>query len=116
MSMKEGFCIIIGKCIDMTQDEITTRSGESLRKVTALIKPSAEAVPIECEVWGETALRFAADEPILQVLVVKGSLVGREWQSNDGETRRRTSIRIREWENLNEEDSVTSEAKEQVPF
>ena len=98
MSMKEGFALIVGKCVDMAQEDITTKRGDSLVKLSVAIKPSAEASPIECELWGEQALQFQRDELILETLIIKASLVGREWKTQDGEVRRRVSIRIREWE------------------
>ena len=116
MSMKEGFALIIGKCVDMAQEEITTRSGDSLTKLSVAIKPSAEASPIECELWGDQAQKFQDDELILENLIIKASLVGREWQTQEGETRRRVSIRIREWEVLGREEATVTPEPKDMPF
>lgn len=117
--MKNGFAVIVGKCIDMVPDSFTGRDGTDVKKLSVLIKPSAEATPIELEVWGDLADKFQADEPILETLVIQTSVAGREWQGKNGETFRRTSLRIKEWAKLTNHPEVNAsaeQAKADAPF
>ena len=43
MSMKEGFALIVGKCVDMAQEDITTKRGDSLVKLSVAIKLNANS-------------------------------------------------------------------------
>lgn len=97
--MKSGFAIVVGKCIDMVADGFTGRDGSDVKKLTVLVKPSDEATPIELEVWGELAEKFEAAEPVLGTFVIQASIIGREWEKN-GQTYRRTALRIKEWAEL----------------
>ena len=99
--MKSGFAIVIGKVIDMVADGFTGRDGSDVKKLTVLIKPSEEAMPIELEVWGDLAEKFQATDPVLGTFIIQAGVVGREWEKN-GQTYRRTSLRIKEWAELGE--------------
>ncbi len=113
MSMKNGFAIIIGKIIDMTSDSFTGRDGNEVKKLSVLVKPSDEANPIECVVWGDTATNFTNAELILCTMILKCDLSGNEWQKN-GETYRKVVVTIREWETLEvSENNTVEEAKKQ---
>ena len=117
--MKSGFAIIVGKVIDMVPDSFTGRDGSDVKKLSVLVKPSAEATPIELEVWGDLSDKFKNDEPILETLVITAGVTGREWQGKTGETFRRTSLRIKEWESLSSTPEVNSSmeaAKADMPF
>jgi len=94
--MKNGFAVIIGKCIDMQPDSFIGNDGNEVTKLAVLIKPSDEATPIELEVWGDLANKFADAGPVHSTLVIQAGVVGREWQKN-GDTFRRTSLRMKEW-------------------
>jgi len=115
--MKSGFAVIIGKCIDMQPDSFTGRDGTEVKKLAVLIKPSEEASPIELEVWGDLADKFQAAGPVMSTLVIQASVAGREWQGKNGDTFRRTSLRIKEWAFLNgspTQQEVSS--TEDIPF
>ena len=115
--MKTGFAIIIGKVIDMVPDSFTGRDGSDVKKLSVLVKPSDEAPPIELEVWGELSEKFQADEPILQHVIVQAGVAGREWQSKNGETFRRVSLRIKEWTVMGDSvDTITKQAEQEMPF
>ena len=117
--MKSGFAVIVGQCIDMQPDSFTGRDGTEVKKLAVLIKPSDEAAPIELEVWGDLADKFQAAEPITETLVIQTSVAGREWQGKSGETFRRTSLRIKEWEILTNHPEVNAsveQAKADAPF
>jgi len=114
--MKSGFAIVIGKCIDMQPDSFTGRGGDEVKKLSVLVKPSEEAAPLELEVWGELAQKFEAAEPVTCTLIIQCGMVGREWQTQKGETFRKTSLRIKEWTILDDVTSATVESKTEHPF
>ena len=115
--MKTGFAIIIGKVIDMIPDSFTGRNGEDVKKLSVLVKPSDEASPIELEVWGELADKFQMGDTISQQVVIQAGVVGREWEKN-GQTYRRTSLRIKEWSVVGQETpaATTTTGAEAFPF
>ena len=119
--MKSGFAVIIGKCIDMQPDSFTGRDGTEVTKLAVLIKPSDEAAPIELEVWGDLADKFKAAGPVHSTLVIQAGVAGREWQGKNGDTFRRTSLRIKEWAFLDGAQAemnpgVKITAEEDMPF
>ena len=121
MSMNKGFAIIVGKVIDMESGSFTGRGGAEVKKLSVLVKPSDEATPIECMVWGDTATNFedASIKPS-DMLILKCDVSGSEWEKN-GETYRKVGITIREWETFGDDtnNELVEEAKKQfdaTPF
>ena len=117
--MKNGFAIIVGKVIDMQTDSFTGRNGDEVTKLSVLVKPSAESVPFECELWGQSSEKFRDEEPVLGTYIFKCDLTSREWEKN-GQTYRRTGITIREWSIFGEsqpKQTLAEEvAAEDLPF
>ncbi|QDP67309.1 MAG: hypothetical protein Unbinned4614contig1000_26 [Prokaryotic dsDNA virus sp.] len=116
--MKNGFAIIVGKVIDMQEDSFTGRNGEEVSKLSVLVKPSPEAVPFECEMWGNASQQFCADNPTSGTYIFKCDLTSREWEKN-GQTYRRTGITIREWSAFGESQptqTLAEEVAENLPF
>ena len=113
--MKNGFAIIVGKVIDMVPETITKRDGGELKKLNVLVKPSAEASPIQLEAWAETANNFELADLVTAQVIIKCDVASREWKKDDGTVKHFLSLRIREWETLGEtaDDSITQEAKAQ---
>ena len=114
MSMKNGFAIIVGKVIDMQSGSFTGRDGTEVKKLAVLVKPSDEAPPIECMVWGDTATNFEGGEPTGNMLIMKCDVSGSEWEKN-GETYRKVGVTIREWETFGDStgNELVEEAKRQ---
>ena len=106
MSMKNGFAIIVGKVIDMVPETITKRDGGELKKLSVLVKPSADASPIPLEAWAETASNFEMAELVSAQVIIKCDITSREWRKDDGSVKHFMSLRIREWETLGEDDLV----------
>ena len=115
MSMKNGFAIIIGKVIDMVPETITKRDGGELKKLNVLVKPSAEASPIQLEAWADLATNFELADLVTAQVIIKCDVTSREWKKDDGSVKYFMGLRIREWEILGEStnESVTQEAKAQ---
>ena len=116
--MKSGFAVIVGQCIDMQPDSFTGRDGTEVKKLAVLIKPSDEASPIELEVWGDLADKFQVEGPVMSTLVLQCGVAGREWQGKNGDTFRRTSLRIKEWAFLDGEaaQQTADTANTETPF
>ena len=102
MSMKNGFAIIVGKVIDMIPETITKRDGGELKKLNVLVKPSAEAAPIQLEAWAETADKFEEADLVTAQVIIKCDVSSREWKKDDGTTKYFLSLRVREWDVLGE--------------
>lgn len=116
--MKNGFAIVVGKVIDISAGAFAGRDGDDVKKLEVLVKPSDEAAPIVCTAFGETATKFERDETLLDTLIIKCDVGGREWQGKNGETYRGVNITIREWEVLlsasRVRPNIEEEAKEQI--
>jgi len=115
--MKSGFAIVIGKVIDIVPDNFTGRDGADVKKLKVLVKPSDEGIPFECECWGDVADKFEASELILTQLLITAKVVGSEWEK-DGNTYRRTNLRIMEWVKVDgvEADTTLEKAKAEIKF